>query len=152
MSENLVSEYARLVNEFTTVAKSVTTGDLLKVTKAGEWPAAFVVHHMTDSEMQFSIRFLNVLTMEKPNIAPFDEDVYPTLLKYEKRDVAKSLAAIEGISAATSNLLSIADQSAWNRIAIHPEAGEMTVSNILEKVISHYRAHLNQLKEILEAL
>jgi hypothetical protein len=90
--------------------------------------------------------------MDKPAIAPFDEEVYPTSLKYEKRDVTKSLAAIEGISAAVVNLLSNADQSAWNRIAIHPEAGEMTVSNILEKVISHYRAHLNQLKEIVEAL
>jgi len=152
MSENLLIQYSTLVNDFTALSKSIAAGDLLKVPKVGEWPAAFVVHHMADSEMQFSVRFLNALTIEKPRIATFDEDVYPKLLNYEKRDVSKSLATLTALSNSTSNLLSIADQSAWNRISIHPEAGEMTVSNILEKVISHYQAHFNQLKEIAAAL
>ena len=152
MSENLLSQYSTLVKDFSALAKSVAAGDLLKVANAGEWPAAFVVHHMADSEMQFSVRFLNILTMDKPKIAPFDEEVYPTSLKYEKRDVLKSISAVEGISGGILNLLSLADHSSWNRIALHPEAGEMTVSNILEKVIGHYQAHFNQLKEIADAL
>jgi hypothetical protein len=152
MSQALVIEYTNTVKEFLAIAKSIAQGDLLKSPKAGEWSASFVIQHMADSEVHFSSRFMNALTETEPKIVPFNEDVYPERLNYGKRDAVKVLSLIEAQSQVTADLLTNVNPEDWHRKSIHPEAGVMTITDILAKAISHYQAHLNQLKEVKASL
>ena len=152
MSNSLLTEYTNTVNEFVALAKSIAPGDLLKSPKSGEWSASFVIQHMADSEVHFASRFMNALTELEPKIVPFNEDVYPERLNYGKRDVVKVISFISTQSAFTADLLTNINTADWDRKSIHPEAGVMTITDILAKAISHYQAHLNQLKEVKASL
>ena len=56
MSNELLSEYTKTVNEFLAEVDGVSKGDLLKSPKADEWSVGFVIHHMADSEDRKSTR------------------------------------------------------------------------------------------------
>lgn len=152
MSNALLTDYANTVKDFLALANEIAPGDLLNTPKAGEWSAAFVVHHMADAEVHFASRFLNALAENQPKIVPFNEDIYPTALNYAKRDVLASKETLKSLTAFIISLLSNIDENTWSRKSIHPENGEMTITDILVKVISHYKAHTNQLREIRESL
>jgi hypothetical protein len=152
MSKALIEKYVTTVNEFLTLAKSFPGSDLSKSPADGGWSGAFVVHHIADSEAFFSTRFLFALTENRPNIATFDEEVSVKQLGYANRNTSKSISAIEGSSNLISDVLASVAEGEWNRISIHPETGEMTITMIMEKVLSHYQAHIGQLREIKAAL
>ena len=152
MSRELLNQYAEASREFQKTVSGISPGDLLRSPKAGEWSAAFVVHHMADAEVQFATRFMNALAESKPAIVPFNEDVYPESLNYGMRSVKISQDTCSIIGTFIISILENISDSEWNRISIHPDLGEMKVSDLLAKVISHYQAHIGQLKEIIELL
>jgi uncharacterized damage-inducible protein DinB len=152
MSNELLTEYTKSVNDFLAEVDGIAPGDLLKSPKAGEWSVGFVIHHIADGSVHFTYRFLNALTVDEPKIVPYDEDVYPDRLNYIGRDVAASKATITALSIFTTSLLMNIKAEDWKRISFHPEAGNMSVADILTKVISHNNAHTNQIREIKAAL
>jgi len=152
MSKQLLETYLQNSRQFIELAKSISPEDLAKSPSADSWSAAFVIHHMADSEMHFSTRYLFALADEKPAILPFNEDIYPTRLNYAKRSPAASIAAIEGIQSGVVDILGQIPDGDWNRISIHPEAGELKLSQLIEKAGGHTFAHLGQLREVLEQI
>jgi hypothetical protein len=152
MSKQLLESYLENSRQFIELAKSISPTDLVKSPNTDSWSAAFVIHHMADSEMHFSTRYLFALADEKPAIAPFNEDIYPVRLNYAKRSAVASIAAIEGIQRGVVDILSQIPDSDWDRISIHPDAGELKLSQIIEKAGSHTLAHLGQLREVLDQI
>ena len=152
MSNELLSEYTETVNEFLGEVDAISQGDLLKSPSADEWSVGFVIHHMADSEVHFASRFLNALAEDKPKIMPFNEEVYPVKLNYGARDVAASKAAVASLSIFVTSLLMGIKPNDWNRVSNHPENGQMTLIDLLTKVISHYKAHIGQIQKIKSEL
>ncbi|CAB4738400.1 MAG: hypothetical protein F2853_03830 [Actinobacteria bacterium] len=151
-SQDLLAEFVKNGKEFISLAKSISSQDMNKTPVAGEWSAAFVLHHMCDGEMHFATRYLNNLAETSPNIFPFNEDIYPDRLNYAKRDAFASLAAIEGISIANANILSAIPESDWSRTSVHQERGIMTLAQLVELASGHSKSHAGQLQEIINAL
>jgi uncharacterized damage-inducible protein DinB len=151
-SQDLLAEFIENGREFISLAKSISTGDMKKTPIAGEWSAAYVLHHMCDGEMHFATRYLNNLAETSPNIFPFNEDIYPDRLQYAKRDALASLAAIEGIQIANANILGVIPESDWSRTSIHQERGIMTLAELVELASGHTKSHLGQLKDLRNAL
>ena len=152
MSQELISQYVDASREFQKIISGISSGDLLRAPKAGEWSAGFVVHHMADAEVQFATRFMNALAEIKPRIVPFNEEVYPDSLYYAKRSVKISQETCSTIGAFIISLLENISKQDWDRVSLHPDLGEMSISDLLSKVVSHYQAHIGQLKEIIESL
>jgi len=123
-----------------------------KVAIAGEWSAAYVLHHMCDGEMHFATRYLTNLAETTPNIFLFNEDLYPVRLQYEKRDPSASMAAIEGIQIAIANILGAIPEGDWSRTSMHPEGGLMTLADLLKRDTGHNKSHAEQLQQIIDAL
>ena len=114
----------------------------------GEWSAAFIVHHVSDAELHFAARYWHILGSDNPGMPYFDEDNYPSALKYEKRSVAKSLAAIAGVRSMVLEVLSEIDESSWSRITTAPDGAVFTLQDLLEKADSHMASHTEQLKDL----
>lgn len=114
----------------------------------GEWSAAFIVHHVSDAELHFAARYWHILGSDNPGMAYFDEDNYPSALKYEKRSLAKSLAAIVGIRSMVLEVLSDTDESSWSRITTAPDGAVFTLQDLLGKADSHMASHTEQLREL----
>jgi hypothetical protein len=151
MSQTHVDTYIALHADFVSLARSMSDAKLEQPPKNGEWSAAYVLHHLADADMHFATRFLNILTVENPAIVGFDEDVYPDRLHYKNRSAVDSLAAIEGISKAIANILTLADENDWKRTGIHSEKGAVTLLDILNLTTGHVKGHTEQLKEIISS-
>jgi len=151
-SKDLLAEFIKNGNELISLAKSIPAQDMNIVPIAGEWSAAYVLHHMCDGEMHFATRYITNLAEITPNIVPFNENVYPDRLQYAKRDALTSLAAIEGLQLAIANILSAIPESDWSRTSMHPEGGLMTLKDLFAMDTRHSKSHAGQLKEIIDAL
>jgi hypothetical protein len=151
-SQEQLAEFIKNGDEFISIAKSISSKDLKKTPIAGEWSAAYVLHHMCDGEMHFATRYITNLAEATPSIVPFNEDVYPDRLQYEKRDPLASLAAIEAIQLAIANILGTIPESDWSRTSMHPESGMMTLAELFAMDTRHSKSHAGQLQEIIDAL
>lgn len=147
MSREIFSEYVKNLEAFIAQAKKIEPGTAEVAAKDNEWSPAFVLHHIADAEMHFMIRYFNALTIDKPHIIQFDEDIYPSVLNYEGRDWVNSLALIESIGKQVQVALSELSKEQWERVSIHPQAGEVSISSLLAKASNHMLAHTGQLKE-----
>lgn len=147
MTKEILAEFQSATHEFCALAKSIPVEKLDVVPEPGEWPPSYVIHHLADSDAHFLVRFLNVLTTEKPAIIPFDEESFPEGLRYAGRSAPISIAAIEASCAQLVDILTQLDADSWNRTGIHAERGEMTLSAILQLTTNHRVAHLDQLKK-----
>ena len=151
-SQDLLAEFIKNGKELISIAKSISHQNLNKVPIAGEWSAAYVLHHMCDGEMHFATRYLTNLADANPSIVLFNEDVYPDRVQYEKRDASASLAAIEGIQLATANILGAIPESDWSRTSVHPERGLITLKDLVALAKGHSKSHAGQLQGIIDAL
>ena len=86
MSKEILAKFDAATQEFCSLAKSVNIYTLHALPEEGEWSAAYVIHHLADSDAHFLVRFLNVLAVEHPAIVPFDEESFPAALGYEGRN------------------------------------------------------------------
>lgn len=118
----------------------------------GEWSAAFIVHHVADAELHFAARYWHILGSDNPAMPYFDEENYPTALKYEKRSLPKSLAAIAGVRSMVLEVLSDVEESAWSRITTAPDGAVFTLADLLAKADSHMAAHASQLTDLASTL
>jgi hypothetical protein len=114
----------------------------------GEWSAAYIVHHVSDAELHFAARYLSTLASDNPTMVYFDEELYPDALRYEKRNITKSLASISGLRAMVLDVLSHIDESALQRTTTAEDGATFTLAELLEKADSHMAAHTEQLKEL----
>jgi len=151
-SQDLLAEFIKNGKDLISLAKSISPQNLNKIPIAGEWSAAYVLHHMCDGEMHFATRYLTNLADANPSIVLFNEDVYPDRVQYEKRDASASLAAIEGIQLATANILGAIPESDWSRTSVHPERGLITLKDLVALATGHSKSHAGQLQGIIDAL
>jgi hypothetical protein len=149
MSYEKLIEYGKNFDAFMTQARKFDATSAVAPGQEGEWSPAFVMHHIADYEMHFAIRYFNALTIDRPPMIPFAEDLYPTVLNYEGRDWVNSLALIDSIGKLVQAVLSPLSSQQWERLSVHPEAGEVTVSFLIGKACSHMAAHTEQLKGLM---
>ena len=151
MSNEVIAEFWDSGNRFIQIAKSVSSEKLHKSNQNDEWSPANNIHHIADAEAHFYVRYLRVLTENLPTTEFFDENVYPELLHYEKRDVNASIALIEGIRAASISLFNNFKEEDWQRKGSTSDGNEFVLIALIKKARSHINDHANQLSAALEA-
>ena len=150
MSNEVIAEFWDSGNRFIQIAKSVSSEKLHKSNQNDEWSPANIIHHIADAEAHFYVRYLRVLTENLPTTEFFDENVYPELLHYEKRDVNASIALIEGIRAASVSLFNNFKEEDWQRKGLTSDGNEFVLIALIKKARSHINDHANQLSSALE--
>ena len=149
MSHDKLIEYGKNFDAFMAQAKKFNATSAVVPGREGEWSAAFVMHHIADAELHFAIRYFNALTIDRPPLIPFAEDLYPTVLNYEGRDWVNSLALIDSIGKLVQTVLDPISSQQWERLSVHPEAGDVSISFLMGKARNHMAAHTEQLKGLI---
>ena len=148
MSNEKLAQYHQNHKAFLDVASRLDAKSVEASRSEQDWSPAFVLHHVADSEMHFAIRYFNALTIEKPAIIPFNEEVYPSILNYSKRDWRNSRTLIESIGNLVHTSLSLISDTQWERTSLHPELGEVSLSMLIGKASAHMAAHTEQLNSL----
>lgn len=147
MSAELLKEYKEATDNFIAAAKAIPADKLHKSPSNDEWSPANIIHHIADSEANFYIRYLKILTEEIPQTDFFDEEVYPVKLKYDKRDVEKSLLLVQALRESFYNIMSNFTPDEWERKGKNSDVGEYPIIALIKKTRTHMKDHLNQLNE-----
>ena len=145
----LLAQYKKNGKDFVEVASSISTAELNKPMPGGEWPPAFVIHHMADAEIHFATRYLHILTTDKPTIINFAEEAYPDRTNYAKRSAADSLALYQAIHKVIENILDNASDADWERVGVHFELGEIPMKQFFAKAVGHNAEHAQQLRDLM---
>ena len=148
MSKETLAAYKKAGAEFIASAQGLTD-EQLTAAPAGEWPIAYIVHHLFDAETYFATRYMNILIYENPSIVMFDEELLPQSLSYDARSVKASLEGLKGLHTVLEDLLSHISDEKWNRTGNHPELGPITLTQVLAKQTSHLVEHAEQIRKLL---
>ncbi|MEW5702358.1 MAG: YfiT family bacillithiol transferase [Candidatus Zixiibacteriota bacterium] len=117
----------------------------------GKWTVRQVVHHVADSHMVAFGRIKLILTEEKPQIKPYNQEEWAKLPDVLQVPIDPSLAIINGLHQRWSTLLAALPADAWRRPAFHPEHGDMILDDFLRIYSHHGESHVASITRLRAA-
>jgi hypothetical protein len=110
----------------------------------GRWPVRVLMGHLADAELVYTYRIRRTIAEDAPLLALWDENAFvdggiygPEL----RPPVAGFVAVIHTMRRWTAELLMSLRADQWERKAMHPERGEMTVRDMVEVLTNHLEHH-----------
>ena len=112
------------------------------------WTVRQVVHHLTDSHVNWYVRTKLALTESEPTIKPFDGERWSELKDAREGPVEPSLLLLAGLHTRWVQLLESLTPAEWSRKLFHPERGWMVLDSTLPMYAWHIRHHAAQITEL----
>lgn len=137
--------------KLTKLLKGVSAAKARKRPAPGKWSIAEIVAHLADTEVALGWRMRMVVSQPGEPIQPFDQDAWAAAMRYEKRDIRKSLEQFRSLREANVALLKSLTPDDWKKSSVHPERGKQTVRAIVEMTAGHDLNHLAQIERIFAA-
>ena len=113
----------------------------------GGWTVRQVVHHVMDSHASGYLRCRWVVADPGTTLKTYDQDVWATF-EDMRMPLESSLAMLDGLHARWSYFLSTLPADAWERKAMHPERGEISLEDLLEIYSDHGANHTKQITDL----
>lgn len=145
-----INAYAQLPEQIMAAIADLNETQLQFVPAIGEWSIHEVVIHLADAEIVGYWRIRRVLAEPKPELPVYDEEVWASKLSYRIQDRSLALQLFTALRASTAALLRLLPEEAWQRIARHPERGELSVLDLFNTYAEHGEVHLQQIEQIKE--
>jgi len=123
--------------------------DLAKASAPGKWSVRFILHHLADSETVLYDRIRRVLSEPRQVVWAFDQDAWAKGLDYTTVPLDVSRGVYESVRKAIIHYATLHYESGGHREFVHSETGVRTLKDEFEKVASHNRHHLDQIKAAL---
>ena len=119
--------------------------------KGDSWSPRDILIHLGDAELIRAVRIRFILAEDRPPITPFDEGAWQRRLQYLWRSPEAALSSFEQVVYGTAEILARVDRSGWERVGLHPEDGELSVRELVNRGIRHHAEHSAQIAEIRSA-
>jgi hypothetical protein len=145
----LIDRYERGPTEVLEALDGVTPFELDRRPAPEAWTAREVVHHLADSETNSYVRLRRLLAEDDVTIVGYDEAEWARRLAYH-RPIEPSLAVLEAVRAATTQLLRTLDDTQFERTGKHTESGGYSVDDWLEIYADHAHIHADQIRRARE--
>lgn len=118
----------------------------------GTWSIQQIVIHLMDSDLVASYRMKRTIAEEEPKLDCYDESAFSKRLFYHDQDPRIAAELFERNRRATHAILSRLPDDAFNRAALHPETGRVTLGQLVRCYVhhlDHHMAFLNRKKEMM---
>lgn len=113
----------------------------------GGWTVRQVVHHLADSHANAYLRCRWVVAEDNPVIKVYDQDQWANFADSEL-PIEPSLRLLEGLHERWSAFLSSLPDTAWQREAVHPERGQVSLDDFLDIYSEHGDNHVRQITDL----
>lgn len=133
--------------------KGLTRGMLLATPVPNTWSIQQIVVHLLDSDLFAAGRMRRTIAECEPKLEVYDESAFARSLFYEEQDLGDVVAAFalnRKILAATLRRL---PDEVFERAALHPEAGRVTLGTFVRLYahhVDHHVAFIRRKREIIE--
>lgn len=112
----------------------------------GEWCALEVLGHLIEAEQRgFAGRIRIILAEDQPRFQGWDPDAVAAARHDDQADPAALLAEFLALRAASIDLAASLNDADLARGGDHPDAGHLTVRDLLHEWVHHDRNHLKQI-------
>jgi hypothetical protein len=124
---------------------------LIRRPGAKNWAAKEIVCHLRDTEEIFGARMEQIVAMEvDPKLILTNPDRWAEERQYLVNDVSAALAAFRQRRVETLELFGKLVPAQWDKGAIHPSMGRITLDGILAVIAWHDDNHMDQLARALQ--
>lgn len=133
--------------------KGMTREMLLATPVPNTWSIQQIVVHLLDSDLFAAGRMRRTIAEHEPKLDVYDESAFARCLFYEEQDLTDTVAAFalnRKILAATLRRL---PNEAFERVALHPEAGRVTLGAFVRAYahhLDHHMAFVQRKRELIE--
>ena len=126
--------------------------DLRRRPEPAEWSVVECLGHIVDAELVSSARYRWILSHDRPELAPYDQDLWAERLRHREADPDELLALFEALRAANLALWARTPVEERSRYGVHLERGEESYELTFKLVAGHDRFHLAQARQALERI
>lgn len=152
MAEDTISKIERLkvqAKEISEIASMITKEKLAVPIKEGGWSINQIIHHIADAHLHAYMRVKWIYTENKTTLKTFDQDAWVDAPDTDNWDVIGSLNLLSGVCERWAKFSENLTQDDWQKVGIHPEAGEISIEYIFNFFIDHGESHIDQLRKML---
>lgn len=114
-----------------------------------EWTVRQIVHHVADAHCNTVARLKLPLTEANPTLKTYDQDGWANLPD-STLPLQPSLLILRGIHERLAALLESLTEEQWQRPAVHPAWGAVTVESVAQTYADHCDEHLAQIEKTLQ--
>jgi len=133
-------------------AMLAAAGEHLRVRPAPhEWSALLCFAHIVDAEVVMTGRYRWVLAHDRPEILPYDQDLWANNLHGDDDDPDALLRLFEPLRAANIALWRGTSEAEHARVGMHRERGSESYDLMFRMLGGHDRVHLAQAYRAIEA-
>jgi uncharacterized damage-inducible protein DinB len=149
--EQRLQRLARTADELATAIEGQSDAVLSRRPDARNWAAKEVVCHLRDAEESFGSRFEQVLAMDgDPRLTGSSADRIAEERQYLRNDAGEALAAFRRRRQETLEFFRKLTPAQWDRGAVHPVRGRISLDGFLALMAWHDDNHLDQLRRALD--
>jgi len=113
------------------------------------WNVVEIVCHLRDFEEVFFLRARRIVEEDRPVLEPFDHERMAIERRYSQEDLSAAYDAYVQQREAFLEWLKARDEADWQRVGVHPEAGEYTLLEQAMQAPLHDVDHLEQIARVL---
>ena len=141
-------EQIEIIRSFPDLLEKTVAGlseeDLETSYRKGGWTRRQVVHHVADSHLNGYTRMKLIVTEDRPTLKPYDQDAWAELSD-SQLPLDPTLQLIRGLHTRWGAFLDAVEEEEWDRVADHPEDGEVTLEELLRIYAWHGGHHIRQI-------
>lgn len=126
----------------------------------GRWPVRVLLGHLADAEIVYSHRMRRAVAEDHPVLAVWDENAFVDENLYglgqgdgrggHSTSMGGFLAVVHTLRLWTSDWLATLRPEQWDRLALHPERGPLSVHQMVAMATWHLEHHARFLKAKLD--
>jgi hypothetical protein len=144
--------YATIHERIVAALAELTPEQMQMFPLPGEWSIHQIILHLADSEVVGYERIRRVIAEERPPLLAYDEEAWTRNLQYHQQDPTLALDLFRLLRQASAALLSQLPADRWQRIGLHSENGEISLSALFLTYANHGEAHLRQIEHVKKHL
>lgn len=147
MIETFLAEYESASAALRQAVQGLSQEALLKKPADGTWSIQQIVIHLMDSDLIITDRAKRVIAEPEPELIGFDERLFAANLYYDAQSVEDAISLIEINRRQFCRVLRQLPTEAMERRGFHNERGEVTLRQLLLSLNSHFRQHLQFIRD-----
>jgi hypothetical protein len=118
------------------------TPEQLRAFPAPGWSIQQIVAHLADSDQVAAYRMKRIIAEDRPELDVYDETAFAERLGYQSLDARAVCELFRLNRQLMAQILRGLDSAAFDRRAIHPEIGDLSLGQMVRIYINHVEHHL----------
>lgn len=111
-----------------------------------KWSVREIIIHIMDSEINAYVRCRKIIAESSSTITAYDQDKWAQTLNYKDMNIDIAVEVFKFLRMITHDLLISLPDEVWENYVIHPQTGNMKLTEWLKIYIVHITKHCSQMR------